>query len=201
MRKTRTQPDSLEAEYDDWYRNNPKKWTEPNRNEFLVSALEGYSSPKNIIDIGCGNGHTLERLSSAFPDAELYGLDLSGEALKLVKERLPNATTIHSTLKGYTGNRFDLVVCMGTGEHFEDLDKNLVLLKRLTHRICYFEVPNNLSYDPGEETYRRLSKGSQQWEWHLPKKAWEAKLLKAGFRILEGFTGQKVTWEFIWILG
>ena len=42
----------------------------------LVESLRGRSRPR-ILDVGCGTGRFLKQLAAAFPDARLYGVDLS----------------------------------------------------------------------------------------------------------------------------
>ena len=201
MEKPSTLIHPLEEEYDAWYREYPDKWTGQNRNEFMLTVIGWYPEPESIIEIGCGNGHTLKTLSLAYPKAGIYGLELSGEALRLTKAKVPSVTTIHSALEEYTDNGFDCVVCMGVAEHFENLGRSLLSLRDITDGICYLEVPNNLLYSPGEHCYRRLCRGSQQWEWHLTREEWEKQIEFADFRILESFVGQKAPWEFIWVLG
>jgi S-adenosylmethionine-diacylgycerolhomoserine-N-methlytransferase len=50
-------------------------------------AMNGYS-PRKILEIGCGTGRNLEKLSAIFPSASLCGLDLSGAMLARARKRL-----------------------------------------------------------------------------------------------------------------
>ncbi|MDH5581916.1 MAG: class I SAM-dependent methyltransferase [Bdellovibrionales bacterium] len=40
-----------------------------------------------VLDIGCGNGYLLEKISELFPHIELYGLEFTPELYELSKER------------------------------------------------------------------------------------------------------------------
>lgn len=40
-----------------------------------------YFSPKSVIDAGCGEGYYTNAIAAALPDAEIYGFDLSKEAI------------------------------------------------------------------------------------------------------------------------
>ena len=98
--------------------------------------------------------------------------------------------------------QFDLVFCLGVAEHVEDLLYFLKGLKRKVKSggVCYLEVPHNLLYSKGPETYRRLTTRSKQIEWHLPRKRWERIILASGFEIVKSYTGLNATWEYIWVL-
>ena len=54
----------------------------------LARALEN-KKPRRILDVGCGSGMSTACLVSAFPDAEIVGVDLSQEMLQKAKENLP----------------------------------------------------------------------------------------------------------------
>jgi len=194
--------EEIQKEYDEVYRKKPDKWGTPDRSDFMVKMLEPFiPNPENVIDIGCGNGIALENYRRYKPNANLYGIDPSIEGLRLSKERVPDG---HFTTEDEFEDikKFDLVFCLGVAEHVEDLPNFLKSLKDKTKEggFCYFEVPHNLVYSKGPETFRRLTVGSKQIEWHLKRNAWEALLIKAGFKIVKRIRGENVTWEFIWIL-
>ncbi|MDN6601036.1 MAG: N-6 DNA methylase [Corynebacterium flavescens] len=45
------------------------------------------STPSRVLDLACGNGGTLQAVNARFPDAELFGNDLSDEALAQAQSR------------------------------------------------------------------------------------------------------------------
>ena len=54
----------------------------------LISSFIGTIADKSIIvDVGCGNGYTLEVLSKVFPSHHYWGLDLTPELLAIAKNR------------------------------------------------------------------------------------------------------------------
>jgi malonyl-CoA O-methyltransferase len=191
----------LEREYDDWYRRKPRKWTSHERNCFMIEHITQYPPPKILLDVGCGNGHTLEAVQGVYPDCQLYGMDISRRALRLTQEKVKDVHTVHAFVDTTSLDiKFDWVLCMGVAEHFEDLMPSLERLKSLTGGHCYMEIPHCLNYSPGPEEYRRLSCGSKQWEWHLTRDTWEQHLYAAGFEIVEAITGENRAWEFVWVL-
>lgn len=193
-------------EYDDRFKKKPNKWTNDERNEMCYQTIFRFNTePKSIFDVGCGNGHSLAYLSDKFPNAKFYGLDPSQEALNLAHKNCPKAELHRAFLDDFvTKKKFDIVVNLGTAEHFEDLTSNLIRMRKLISSagICYFEAPNNLNYDfgDGSHTFRRLNYGSQQIEWHLDRDEWETELIQAGFVIEACLTGKVPQWEFIWVL-
>ena len=179
------------------YLTNPYKWESESRDDFAYEQVREYK-PKSVIDIGCGNGHTLKYFSERM-DAEFYGTDLSDEAVWLANHNLPG--------KYYVGDfmdlelpHCDLALCMGVAEHFENLVDFLVKLGN-TADIIYLEVPNCLSYsDSKEEGFRMTNEGSDQEEWHLTHDSWEKRIGYAGLEILKTIQGQTKATEFVWIL-
>lgn len=191
--------DQIASDYDQYFTKNPDKWGGPARDEFMLAKLAKYDEPARIIDVGCGNGHSLAALAKAFPMSELYALDPSLVALNLTQGRVPDVNLIQGLIEDVEGT-FDLVVCLGTAEHFSDLDAGLKDLRRITRDLCYLEIPHNLLYSPGKHEYRQLETRSRQYEWHLERDEWEQKLADAGFEIVERLTGKNEAWEFIWVL-
>jgi SAM-dependent methyltransferase len=85
----------------------------------LVRAVAGLHV-KSVLDVGCGSGENLRALS-AEGKYDLTGIDLSETALKIAREKVPDAA-FHSldvqTTKLPT--RFDLVISMQVIEHIPD---------------------------------------------------------------------------------
>jgi SAM-dependent methyltransferase len=54
------------------------------KTRYLKSILK--AEPKGILDFGCGIGSNIPYLRQYFPNAKLYGCDISGKSLKIAKE-------------------------------------------------------------------------------------------------------------------
>jgi trans-aconitate 2-methyltransferase len=52
------------------------------------------TSPRRIVDIGCGPGNSTEIVRARWPEAEVIGLDSAPDMLRAARERLPDMTFI-----------------------------------------------------------------------------------------------------------
>jgi trans-aconitate methyltransferase len=196
--------DDLVLEYDQFYKLNPEIWDSPSIDDQACQIIQKHAiDPRLILDVGCGNGHSLLRMRLEFPKAKLYGIDLSGEAIRLASGKLPEAKFYQGRIEAFDPDiRFDVISVIGVVEHFIDIQKGLRSVARLMGEggLCYILAPNNLAYSSGEHTYRRLACGSGQMEWHLERDEWKQELLDAGFEIAGEYSGQTVADEFIWMV-
>lgn len=55
----------------------------------IVNAVD--PEPKRILEVGCGTGGNLIKLRKRFPNAEITGLDLSGEMLSIARRKIDRA--------------------------------------------------------------------------------------------------------------
>lgn len=71
-------------------------------------------APKNILDIGCGTGCLAAKLAGYFPAAEVIGIDLSPEMVRIAKAHYPAANLRFLEGDGeqlpFPDNTFDLVI-------------------------------------------------------------------------------------------
>jgi len=197
--------DARQEEYDKFYTDNPNKWAGDPRNEFAFKALMRHvgAPVKNFIDVGCGNGHTVEYFSKRWEDAKPWGLDLSQVGIDLAKKRVPTGTFLCVPLESLKPiMKFDVVLALGVLEHFEDHSATLSVLRKLTGNLLYVEVPNCIGYRKSvkKEGFRRIRQGNRQLEWHLFRPSWEKLFTKYGFEIVESFVGPSQSTEFIWVL-
>lgn len=97
----------------------------------------GLPMPRRILDFGCGIGGSIPHLRSAFPDAEITGLDVSERSLEIAKGRFPDAAKFAL----YEGDEiqlppgsFDLVFSACVFHHIEAAEHDRILrqLRRLT---------------------------------------------------------------------
>lgn len=196
--------DELIEMYNNYFASDKGKWASADRNRLAYDAV-AFEIPEQaeILDIGCGNGHTLEYFKVRHSKAKLYGLDLSPVAIEIAQNKLPEAEFYATDLLEFTSRKkWQIILCMGSLEHLLDPDAGLAKIKSLLKKdgIVYMELPDNLSYSAGKHEYRQLRSGSRQYEWHLSREEWEAKFEAAGFVIRRSFTNARPQWRFGWIL-
>jgi 23S rRNA (guanine745-N1)-methyltransferase len=49
----------------------------------VIKCIHKYSNPKQILDLGCGEGYYTAKIKEEFNNAEVYGLDISKEAINM----------------------------------------------------------------------------------------------------------------------
>ena len=187
--------------YDVIYLTNPHKWENKERDEFTFQKLSEFVlEPKSLIDIGCGNGHTVKHFAGEWVDTKFYGIDLSSEAIEIAGEIFPEGKYFAGDFMEAELPHCEVAICMGVAEHFEQLGDFLVKLK-CTADLILLEVPNCLSYsDDKTEGFRLTTTGSDQEEWHISHDCWEKHIGWAGFEIVASIQGRTKATEFIWIL-
>ena len=194
-------------EYDAYYRKKPEKWTSDDRNEYARQIIEDCLEypPKNFLDVGCGNGHTIKYLKEYWKETTFYGFDLSQEAINVAKAKLPDVNLRVGFLDEMEYSlQFDCISLLGVIEHFENLEESLSQLYRMLSKdgIVYIEAPNCLSYEGStpEMGFRRVNFGNRQTEWHLTRNAWMRYFWFAKFEILLNKVGRTPQTEFIFVL-
>ena len=191
--------------YNNIYRQNPYKWSvNTARDEaaffLLEAALNG--KPKSVLDIGCGNGHTLVYLHSKWPEAEYTGVDISDVALEICKVRLPKGE-FYQEIPRSSRRKWDVILIMGVAEHFSAPSGYLSAIgERLNQNgFIYLEVPNCIAYSPDKsEGFRKTHEGSDQEEWHWRRETWEKAIDASGLAIVKRYSGHDPEWQYIWIL-
>jgi SAM-dependent methyltransferase len=80
----------------------------------LLAADLRHRSPQAILDVACGDGFLLELLAKHFPDARLFGIDVSEDELRLAQRRLGSRAELRlGDAEGmpYADASFDAVTC------------------------------------------------------------------------------------------
>jgi ubiquinone/menaquinone biosynthesis C-methylase UbiE len=101
-------------------------------------------NPKSILDVGAGEGFTLQKLKDYHIGEKLEGIEYMDEAIQFAKELHPQVVIKKGDIYKlpYKDNSFDLVICSEVLEHLEDPGKGLEELKRVSKRYCLLSVPN-----------------------------------------------------------
>lgn len=143
-------------------------------------------APRTILEVGCGNGIYLDFFNKLFPAAELHGIDVSSEALKLARHKLEKAElTICDASKNILDRVFDMVLSLDVAEHIAD-DQSLIdnmfrmtekgghlLIMTLQGRMRNFEkgIGHLRNYQQGELAGKCVKAGYEivkKTEWGFP---------------------------------
>lgn len=92
------------------------RWSFLRGRETLMERLAARLHPRRILEVGCGTGKNLLHLGRRFPQAQLWGLDLSGAMLSVAEKKLsslaPRLTLIEAAYNRplAASPQFDLMV-------------------------------------------------------------------------------------------
>jgi release factor glutamine methyltransferase len=123
--------------------------------EWLASEVRSQRSEIKILDVGTGSGVIALSLATKFPDAEIFAVDISEDAVALAREnaaRLGLSDRVHfqkSNLLENLPERFDLIVA--NLPYISMQDRHL-LAREVLHdpEVALFAGPN------GDELMRKL---------------------------------------------
>lgn len=101
--------------------------------EVVNAALE--LDPHRVIDVGCGTGDLLKRLTAARKLDRIVGLDFADAAVARASEIVPDATFVKANIRTWqTEERFDLVLCTEVLEHLNRPQQAVETLCALAER-------------------------------------------------------------------
>ena len=92
--------------------NNPWWYSQP---EYLAEKIKEQGiEPKNILDVGCGDGRFYKGFKQVFPESKFYGIDVFEFQIQVAKEAFPDGIwdTGYFQVKTYDVP-FDLLICAG----------------------------------------------------------------------------------------
>ncbi|GGD94304.1 class I SAM-dependent methyltransferase [Paenibacillus nasutitermitis] len=94
------------------------------------------TSGLRVLDVGCGNGEYLSRLSRLFPRWSCTGLEMDKGIYEYArKKETPQLTFVHSSYEDYTGKeQYDLVLVRLVAAHLRDQGHFVQWLRERTHR-------------------------------------------------------------------
>jgi 2-polyprenyl-3-methyl-5-hydroxy-6-metoxy-1,4-benzoquinol methylase len=192
--------EDLRQQYNDIYKEKPDKWTSDDRDNdawFMLNRVLLAQPPEYLLDIGCGNGHTIKYFKDRWPKTEYTGIDVSDEAIAIAANLLPGECFGCGEIEEVKllGENYDVITCMGVAEHLPDIQRWLK-----PKGVLYLEVPNNLSYSDDQSEGFRASLGGNQEEWHLRKETWDKIIADAGYVGYVTRTRSNPFPVFIWIL-
>jgi 2-polyprenyl-3-methyl-5-hydroxy-6-metoxy-1,4-benzoquinol methylase len=98
----------------------------------------------SILDVGCGEGFTLNRLRENKIGEKLEGIEYLQAAIDLGKKTYPDIKITKGTIYDlpYKTNSFDLVLCTEVLEHLNKPQDALKELVRVSKKYLVISVPN-----------------------------------------------------------
>lgn len=197
--------EELKQQYNEIFKEKPDKWADIGRDNhawFMLQKILG-RPPATLLDIGCGNGHTIYYFKTKWGDKTKFtGVDLSDEAIAIARRELPDDTWICSEIEEIELPKFDVVTILGVAEHFSNIENKMRYISGLLKDkgVLYLEIPNCLAYsDSYEEGFRKSPKGMQE-EWHLRKETWDKLLKDSGYVTFITRVRDNPYIGFVWIL-
>lgn len=135
------------------------------RIEIIKRVLKRLGPKPKILEVGCGPSNYLLLVKEIRPDAELYGIDISKEAVEVSKKKGVTAHLADQQDMPFPENFFDLVLSFGVVEHYVDPQDTAKAIRehiRVTKKYAYINVPNKcsligLEYKIGNRLFRKRS--------------------------------------------
>lgn len=99
---------------------------------------------ESILDVGCGEGFTLNKFEKNGIGKRLVGIDYLDEALKIGSRIYPDLNLKKGDIYKIQekDNSYDLVMATEVFEHLEDPEKALEEILRVTNKYIFLSVPN-----------------------------------------------------------
>lgn len=100
-------------------------------------------NPVSMLDVGCGEGYTLNELKRRYPALSIEAADVEQDIIEIARKENPDISfKVESAYSINEPDRsYDLVTVMEVLEHLEYPDKAIAEAKRLTKKYCIFSVP------------------------------------------------------------
>lgn len=119
-----------------------------NRCSRADKILDGHQ-PRQILDIGCHGGMMTEKIGKKFPGAQVFGIDISSQAIEYAKKLRPQISfqAGEATKLPFKDESFDLVTCFDILEHIPNPGKALAEMNRVLTKSgqILIEIPTENS--------------------------------------------------------
>jgi S-adenosylmethionine-diacylgycerolhomoserine-N-methlytransferase len=86
------------------------RWTFLFGRERILRRIATVSSPRRILEVGCGTGRNLQSLRRIFPEADLTGVDPSADMLEIARRKAHGVKLIRQPYDSPLGGNYDLVL-------------------------------------------------------------------------------------------
>ncbi|KAJ9614201.1 hypothetical protein H2200_002337 [Cladophialophora chaetospira] len=119
------------------------------------------TSPKRIVDLGCGPGNSTEVLVKHFPQAHITGLDSSPDMIEKARKRLPDLDFTIGDLSSFEQKEPSDLLYSNAVYQWVPYDQRMQIFTRLIQSqapggVFAFQVPDNFN-EPSHEAMRAVA--------------------------------------------
>lgn len=123
------------------------------------------TSPKVIVDLGCGPGNSTAVLAERYPDAKITGIDTSPDMLAKARSTLPDKTFEQGDLMTYKPDSSVNLLFSNAVFHWLAPDQRISIMERLIQNspsgsVLALQVPDN-RYEPSHTSMREAARLEQ----------------------------------------
>jgi SAM-dependent methyltransferase len=161
--------------------------------EQLKKLIPDYLTFNSVLEIGCAMGILLNNLAEQLSIKNVYGLDISGENIKVAKELYPGNTFFQGTiedLKSITSKNcmppeFDLIILSDIIEHIPDEMKFLKMVKEISSYVL-INLPLEKCF---RNRHRKYGEDDHSGHLHCYDREMALSLInQTGFEVINSFT-------------
>lgn len=123
----------------------------PNRTQSLQAAIDHVGAPRRILEIGTGTGSGAAILKARFPSADVTGVDLSPEMVRIATAKVDGVTfePADASRLPFGDASFDLVAQNNVPVYFDEIARVLapggrVLISSTFGPVTPYYTPHNL---------------------------------------------------------
>lgn len=185
------------------FRNNNEKRIEYEikvnwKTEQLRKLIPVHLTFNSVLEVGCAMGILLNNLAGQLSIKNVYGLDISGENIKVAKDLFPGNTFFQGTIedlksnisKNYMPPEFDLIILSDIIEHIPDDIKFLKTIKEISSYVL-INLPLEKCF---RNRHREYGENDHSGHLHCYDKVMALSLINlAGFEVINSFTENVLT--------
>ncbi|MTW23195.1 pyridoxal-phosphate dependent enzyme [Allochromatium palmeri] len=121
--------------------------------DLVLRLISSIGPVQNVLDVGCGAGTLLKRLSESNPEAVLAGVDICDEFLQMAREAVPRGVfrNAKASTIPFPDGTFDLVVSTWALQHCAQVEQAMQEIARTTRPgghvvLCLFHPIQSLMH-------------------------------------------------------